>query len=157
MDSIKCNKGARAHQDQSKSSKSKLYKEKLDEDRWGVVVKTQSVYLTKGTSPSLNFRNSACSFKIYSHSSCAFLVMESFFATGLDFISRRQYLNKSRYFKIFYSVESFWDTKFNKYPKKITIKKVKKLVSHMWLDKKDTPECTQTNFTPMYNRRIGRS
>ena len=33
MDSIKCSKGARAHQDLRKSSKSKLYTEKLDGDR----------------------------------------------------------------------------------------------------------------------------
>ena len=113
MDSIKCNKGARAHQDLRKSSKSKLYTEKVDEDTWGVVLNTQSVYLTKGASPSLNFGNSACfsaSLEKIFHSSCAFLVIESFFATGLDFISRRQHLNKSKYFKIFYSVEfdTFW-------------------------------------------------
>ena len=33
MDSIKCNKVARGHQDLRKSRKSKLYTEKLDEDR----------------------------------------------------------------------------------------------------------------------------
>lgn len=133
--SIKCNKGARAYQHLRKSSKSNLYTEKLDKDRWGVVLKSPSVYLRKGTSPSRNFRNSACfsaSIEFFFNSSCDFLVIELFFVTGLDFITRRQYLNNCSYFKIFYSIEfyTFWYETFsrhhfNKYPEKIKIKKEK--------------------------------
>ena len=50
-------------------------------------------------------------------------------------------------------MQPFWDTKFNKYPKKNRNQKRKKRFCHMWLDQTGTPVCTQTNFTAMYNRR----